>query len=252
MNKVLLVISALSLLLNLYITTEYSTLLDLKSKDDKEYQDLQTKYDNLENEYSSSKLKIEQFKTELNDNLDKLSLQNKATVLKKIPMGSPINKTVITSSYGKRKHPILKKYRFHKGIDLRADMNTKVSVTADGIVSSIKYDPKGFGKLVEVSHDFGFKTYYGHLNRVLVRVGDVVKKGNTLALSGNTGLSTAPHLHYEIRFGNTPLNPKYYIAMNQYNYENLKDNIYVDIDKLIKLSKKNNYDEYFKEVMSGL
>jgi len=159
----------------------------------------------------------------INQRLDlaKLDLVDKKFVLHNIPNGYPIKYIGISSSFGWRKHPILNKREYHTGIDLRAKMNTVVRATADGIVEFAKYHKRsGYGKLLIIDHNFGFKTMFGHLNKIVVKQGDFVKKGQIVAYTGNTGLSSGPHLHYEIRYIGVVLNPLVFMkwSLRNYNY----------------------------------
>ena len=152
----------------------------------------------------------------------KLSSAQRATLLQLIPSGSPVEYHGITSKFGYRTHPTLHKREFHKGTDLRAKRNTPVYATADAIVEWAGYHKRsGFGNLVILAHMYGFKSYYGHLKRVVVKNGEFVKKGQLIAYSGNSGLSNGPHLHYEIRFIHRPLNPYYFIKWSQENYNEI-------------------------------
>ncbi len=115
---------------------------------------------------------------------------------------------VFTSPYGLRLHPILDVYKVHEGQDISCDPGTVVHATADGIVDYAGPAHDGLGIKVEIDHGYGFKTTYGHLSKVLVKEGKRVKRGDIIALSGNTGLSTAPHLHYEVRVNGVPRDPR--------------------------------------------
>ncbi len=148
-----------------------------------------------------------------------LSAAQLALIFTIVPNGAPLPYEGITSAFGRRIHPVTRRIEFHTGIDLRAKHHKPVWTTADGIVEYAGYrKSSGYGNLVIVNHGFGFKTYYGHLHKVLVRRGDTVVKGDPIGLSGNTGRSTAPHLHYEIRFLNRPLNPYWFIRWNRKDY----------------------------------
>lgn len=154
--------------------------------------------------------------------LAKINTQVKAFMLQVIPSGSPFDETVVSDSYGYRIHPITKQRKFHRGIDLRASMRTPVYVTADGVVRYVQnYDRGGFGKVVMIMHNYGFETIYGHLDLAKVKVGDVVKKGQVIGLSGNSGTSTGPHLHYEIKYASKILNPWSFITWDIKTYETI-------------------------------
>ncbi|WP_457748414.1 peptidoglycan DD-metalloendopeptidase family protein [Sulfurimonas sp.] len=155
-------------------------------------------------------------------NMTMLSSSHRATLLELIPNGSPIVYHGITSKFGYRIHPTLHKKEFHRGDDLKAKLNTPVHATADGIVEwAGLHKRSGFGNLVILTHVFGFKTLFGHLNKVVVKSGQFVRKGQLIAYSGNSGLSNGPHLHYEVRFLQRALNPFYFIKWTQKNYDEI-------------------------------
>jgi murein DD-endopeptidase MepM/ murein hydrolase activator NlpD len=108
-----------------------------------------------------------------------------------------------------RLHPILNIYRRHEGIDIAADPGTPIYAPADGVV---EYTGRsgGFGIAIELNHGFAYRTLFGHLSKALVREGQRVKRGTLIARSGNTGLSSGPHLHYEVRKNGVPQNPLEY------------------------------------------
>ncbi|MEN0050903.1 MAG: TonB family protein, partial [Bacteroidota bacterium] len=103
------------------------------------------------------------------------------------------------TGYGMRMHPIFKKEQLHTGVDYVVPMNTEIVATADGKVVAVKNWQKGYGLHLTVEHQNGYATFYAHLEKALVKVGQSVKQGEVIALSGNTGTSTGPHLHYEVR-----------------------------------------------------
>jgi murein DD-endopeptidase MepM/ murein hydrolase activator NlpD len=115
---------------------------------------------------------------------------------------------IFTSSYGLRLHPILDVYKVHEGQDISCDPGTVVHATADGVVDFSGPAHDGLGIKVEINHGYGYKTIFGHLSKTLVKEGRHVSRGDVIALSGNTGLSTAPHLHYEVRANGVPKDPR--------------------------------------------
>ncbi|ACL71093.1 M23 family metallopeptidase [Halothermothrix orenii] len=118
----------------------------------------------------------------------------------------------ITSEFGWRKDPADNNRReFHDGLDIGVMYNTPVLATADGKVTFAGW-MNGYGWVVKIYHGFGFETRYAHLNRIKVKKGQWVKRGQVIALSGNSGKSTGPHLHYEVRKNNIPQNPRNYIG----------------------------------------
>jgi murein DD-endopeptidase MepM/ murein hydrolase activator NlpD len=155
-------------------------------------------------------------------NLTKLNSEHMATLLQLIPNGSPIEYHGITSKFGYRIHPTLGKREFHRGSDMKAKMNTPVYAPADAIVEYAgRHRKSGFGRLVILQHAFGFRTYYGHLNKVVIKSKRFVKKGDIIAYTGNSGMSNGPHLHYEIRFLHNPVNPFWFIKWTIENYKQI-------------------------------
>lgn len=120
---------------------------------------------------------------------------------------SPIQYGTKTSGFGTRRNPFNdRRMEFHRGIDLGCHSGTKVHAARSGEVVFSGYE-EGYGNLVIVEHEFGYRSYYGHLGRSLVRKGQTVRPGEAIALSGNTGRSTGPHLHFEIRKNGRAINP---------------------------------------------
>lgn len=155
-------------------------------------------------------------------NLTKVNSQQMATLMQFIPSGSPIEYKGVTSKYGYRVHPTLKRKEFHRGLDMRAKMRTPVYATADGIVEwAGTHKRSGFGKLVILQHNYGFRAYFGHLNKIVIKSGKFVKKGDLIAYTGNSGMSSGPHLHYELRFIQRAVNPFYFVKWNVKNYKEI-------------------------------
>lgn len=171
------------------------------------------------------------------ETLEAINEKMKLYMLTTIPNGAPLKSTRVTSNYGYRIHPITKKKKFHRGIDLKAPMKTAIYAPADGIVSFVQSRNRGdFGRLIKISHNFGFQTLYAHLNKTNVKVGDIVKKNQLIGLSGNSGRSTAAHLHYEIRYASKLLNPKDFIRWQLGNYNSIfKKQRRVQWESLVKL-----------------
>ncbi|MCG9125986.1 M23 family metallopeptidase [Candidatus Poribacteria bacterium] len=113
---------------------------------------------------------------------------------------------VVTSQYGYRHHPITRRYRLHEGIDFRASNGTRVYASKTGVVTYAARK-SGYGKIVIIQHDDDYTTSYGHLSRIRVSKGDIVRQGQVIGLSGNTGFSTGPHLHFEVRYKGRSENP---------------------------------------------
>ena len=119
-------------------------------------------------------------------------------------------RSFITSLFGFRLHPTLGYYKEHTGIDLQARYGSRVAAAADGRVAFSGYK-SGYGYTVILDHEYGYQTLYGHNSKLLVRVGQVIKKGQIISLSGNSGTSTGPHLHYEVHVNNHAVNPSSFL-----------------------------------------
>lgn len=143
----------------------------------------------------------------------------KRTMLDSIPSGYPLEKTYITSRYGKREHPVLNRDAFHKGVDLKAVQGTPVFASAEGVVEwAGNHKSSGLGRMVQLVHNFGFESIYGHLVKVEVKIGQYVQPGDLLGYTGSTGLTDGPHLHYEVSYLNRRLNPAPFLEWNLENY----------------------------------
>ncbi len=116
----------------------------------------------------------------------------------------------LSSRFGYRVSPFTGEKELHKGIDVSTRLNAPVLAPADGIVAKAFTD-RGYGRTLVISHGYGVKTRYAHLQKILVQKGQHVKRGETIALVGNTGRSTGPHLHYEVHLNGVPVNPSRYI-----------------------------------------
>ena len=126
-------------------------------------------------------------------------------IIKEVP--SPVKHGTITSAFGRRVHPISKMIKFHSGIDLVGDKDsTAYAVGAGIVIYAGSY--RGYGNLVVISHTNGITTHYAHLRVINCAVGDVIQAGSSLGEIGSTGISTAPHLHFEVRKFGRPLDPK--------------------------------------------
>jgi murein DD-endopeptidase MepM/ murein hydrolase activator NlpD len=139
--------------------------------------------------------------------------QKKEKLYAAIPAIQPIsNKQLhaLSSGFGWRTHPIYKVKKMHPGIDFAASIGTPIYATADGTISEVSVKFSGYGKMVEIDHGFGYKTRYAHMHDFAVRSGQNVKRGDLIGYVGDTGMSTAPHLHYEVLINDTKVNPVHY------------------------------------------
>ncbi len=138
----------------------------------------------------------------------------KEEMLRSIPAIMPISNKDLTrtaSGWGYRIHPIYKIRRFHYGMDFTAPTGTEVYSTGDGTIASIKSSMRGLGNHITIDHGFGYQTVYAHLNSFNnLRVGQKVKRGDVIGFVGSTGLSTAPHLHYEVHLNGNRVDPANY------------------------------------------
>jgi murein DD-endopeptidase MepM/ murein hydrolase activator NlpD len=150
--------------------------------------------------------------TKSQDEVSRLA-DNKEKLYAAIPAIQPIsNKQLmaLASGFGMRTHPIYKVKKMHSGIDFAAAIGTPIYATADGKVMSVDVRFSGYGKMVEIDHGFGYRTRYAHMHEFAVRAGQNVKRGDLIGYVGNTGLSTAPHLHYEVMINGTHVDPVHY------------------------------------------
>lgn len=142
------------------------------------------------------------------------TFQYKQDSLKHLPSLKPVLEGYTSSRFGMRVHPIQGVRKHHEGMDLSAARGTPVYASADGIVKFTGI-AGGYGRMVRIDHKYGYETRYGHLNKYVVRNGQAVKRGQKIGEVGNTGISTAPHLHYEVRFDGKPLDPRLYYFDDQ-------------------------------------
>ena len=121
--------------------------------------------------------------------------------------------TLLTASYGMRIHPFYKTLQSHQGVDYTIPEGSRVFATADGVVRDVALRNSTSGQTVVIDHGNGYETSYSHLLAVNVRRGQEVRRGDIIGLSGNTGLSIAPHLHYEVRHNGMRVDPIHYFFM---------------------------------------
>mgnify|MGYP002411304478 FL=1 len=135
------------------------------------------------------------------------SLQLSIAELCDYPVIFPIKKPErISSGFGMRKHPIYRVWKFHTGIDISSTKGTPVYASGNGVVIRKGYF-SGYGNYIEIEHAGGFRSFYAHLSRTMVSVGDSVSIAEQIACVGSTGIATGSHLHYEVRKGKRYLNP---------------------------------------------
>jgi murein DD-endopeptidase MepM/ murein hydrolase activator NlpD len=160
--------------------------------------------------------------------------RNKTKLLGAIPAIQPISNKELTrlaSGFGMRIHPIYKVKKMHTGIDFTAPRGTPIYSTGDGVVEEVRIEFGGYGRQVIINHGFGYKTLYAHMEEFNVKVGDKVKRGDCIGYVGNSGLSTAPHLHYEVIKDGKRVNPVHYF------FQDLNDEEY---EKILELASIEN------------
>lgn len=157
--------------------------------------------------------------------------KNKSDMLACIPAIMPVKGTDIygiSSHYGQRTDPFYKVTKFHNGIDICGPIGIGIYATGDGVVARVDKSKKGYGNNIIIDHGYGYRTRYAHLNSINVKKGDKVKRGQEIGTMGNTGKSTAPHLHYEVIKNNRTVNPVNFF------YNDLTPEEY---DKILELSQ---------------
>jgi murein DD-endopeptidase MepM/ murein hydrolase activator NlpD len=139
--------------------------------------------------------------------------REKEEMLSSIPAIQPVSNSDLkrtASGFGYRIHPIYKISKFHSGMDFTAPTGTDVYSTGNGVIREVKSARRELGNHIVIDHGFGYQTVYAHLDRFNVRVGQKVKRGDVIGFVGSTGLSTAPHLHYEVHVNGRPVDPAMY------------------------------------------
>jgi len=177
-----------------------------------------TSVTNSEQYISDAKEKVNKLEYKLE--LQRSSLDTIFTLAKQreeklasIPSIKPVQENMLKrrmrhmSGYGLRIHPVHKVNKFHKGIDFTAPKGTAIQATGKGVVKRVQKRKIGYGNNVIIDHGFGYTTMYAHMDKISVKKGERVTKGQQIGTIGSTGTSTAPHLHYEVRINDKPVNP---------------------------------------------
>ena len=158
----------------------------------------------------------------------------KSDMLASIPAIQPVtNKELkrLSSGYGRRIDPYYKKPKFHYGVDFSAPKGTPIYATGNGTVKKTKKSRRGFGNHIVIDHGYGYESLYAHMQKYTVRRGQKVKRGDLIGYVGNSGKSTAPHLHYEVHKDGKKVNPAYYFH-NDLTPE--------DFDRMLELAAQEN------------
>ena len=190
----------------------------------------------LANHKKIDKLKKQMYiQTKSYDEIMDMAMEN-TEKLASLPAIQPVsNKELkrLASGFGMRMHPIYKVMRMHKGTDFSVPTGTPVYSTGDGEVISTFTKFNGYGKYIKIQHGFGYQTLYAHLSQFLVRPGQKVKRGQIIGYSGNSGASTAPHLHYEVIENGKKVNPVNYF------YQDVSDAEYAEIVRLSAIENQS-------------
>lgn len=154
--------------------------------------------------------------------------RNKEKMLASIPAIQPVHNLDLkrlSSFYGYRIDPVYKINKFHRGVDFSAPRGTPIYASGEGKIVSVKKSKRGYGNQIKIDHGYGYVTFYAHIKDFKVKKGEMVKRGQEIATVGNTGKSTAPHLHYEVRKDGRAVNPIYFFFndLTPEEYEKLLD-----------------------------
>ena len=126
------------------------------------------------------------------------AIKHRSPQIKSTPSIRPVNTGYISDGYGYRRDPFTGTRQFHYGIDISSPSGTPVYATADGVIRSTNHSST-YGKIIKIDHGYGYSTFYAHLSKMIIKPGEVIKRGQKIAEVGCTGRSTASHLHYEVR-----------------------------------------------------
>lgn len=181
--------------------------------------------DEMQSNLKIFKETVERF-TFLHQNLNELKpvflnssdyLETRESIVQSMPRGRPLGPGVgfIASTYGRREDPVYGGGEFHNGVDFAAPMRTPIYATAPGVVADANFSETNFGNHLRINHENGFFTLYAHCSELKVKKGDIIKRGDLIALVGSTGKSTGSHLHYEVHIGMDPAyNPQEFINID--------------------------------------
>lgn len=199
------------------LVAEQAALQENKNALDKAEAELEKQKKGVENNNAQLEKQIDA----LNDEADKitaeiLKLQSSGDYSGGVMCWPSRASTKVTSPFGNRLHPILKKYKMHTGIDIGAKSGTDILAANSGKVIASAYNAGGYGYYIMVDHGGGIVTLYAHASKLLVSKGDVVARGQVIAHVGSTGMSTGAHLHFEVRINGNYVNPLEYVTPGKY------------------------------------
>ncbi len=191
--------------------TKMQTVVDAKKELMDSSSQKQSIYDNLQDQYEALKKAVDEIEAEekaVNDEIKRLQME-RDYVGGEMAWPAP-GYYYVTSEFGQRFHPVLKRWKLHTGIDLRVPSGSKIVSANDGVVLIAKYNV-AYGNYIVVDHGGGISTLYAHNKKLLVSAGQTVKRGQVISYSGSTGYSTGPHLHFEYRINGEYQNPLEYL-----------------------------------------
>ena len=207
------------------------------------------KYNHLLNNRNAGKImattmgrldKLRRQMTVQSKSLDSIAImiKEKDKMIASIPSIKPVREDRLNramsqmSGFGMRIHPIYRIRKMHTGIDFAAKRGTPIYATGDGTIQRVQSSRSGYGNNVVINHGYGYNTLYGHMQKMIVKEGQKVKKGQKIGTVVNTGRSTAPHLHYEVHYKGSPINPV------DFCQDNLTPQEY---EKFVELASKSNF-----------
>ncbi len=210
---------------SLTLTEEVTSLKQLKTSLEGDLLDREEKIQVVSDRLGDLEkvLGMEDTGSELESRLDTAAITSsvRMVMLTQIPSGSPVHNARISSGYGKRTHPVTGNVKFHRGQDFAVNTGTPIYAPADGVVEVTRSSNKGSGNFLRLQHSYGFTSSYSHLKKFAVKSGDFVQKGDLIGYSGNSGLSSGPHLHYEIRFVGRSLDPRPFVDWGVNDFETI-------------------------------
>lgn len=187
-----------------YVDVDLNSLPDALQEETKKVNVLLAELERRVNFHSEN---VSEVKDQLTENLDRL---------KHTPSIRPVLPELsrITDGYGMRYHPLIERKKHHDGVDIAAEIGTEVNAVASGVVEkaqALASFGHGYGKYVVINHGYGYKTLYGHLSKVLVQEGQKVERWELIGLVGTTGMTTGPHVHFEVHMNDAAVDPEAYI-----------------------------------------
>ncbi len=221
-KKKIKIVKVISLLLLIFITIfllfQYKSYMSYIKTTKNDSQLAQNYKEHLKNEEEKQKNEIKLINDITLDNIQNIPEDKKELLLNLIPSEKPLKKEFkVNSTFGMRVHPVSRRKKMHNGVDLKLNTGDDVIATAMGKVV-FAGRKSGSGKTVVIEHFLGFRTVFAHLDKINVKVNEIVGKGKVIAQGGNTGVSTGPHLHYEVKYNGKVINPQTFMDWDKNNF----------------------------------